>query len=146
MRTVADREGRRFLLVKRSHESSLVRDPRTGEERYLPTTALEPVAGASVLETAAAGLSVPDPAEGPLSNVSDPRGLGLLVLLFDRGPTPVRTLLGRTDLCESDLHGLVGDLRAAGLLAPTDVAGERGYALTDRAAAAIGRHRDDAAD
>ena len=144
MRTVADREGRRFLLVKRSHESSLVRDPRTGEERYLPTASLEPVAGASVLETAAAG--IPDPAEGPLATVSDPRGLGLLVLLFDRGPTPVRALLGRTDLCESDLHGLVGDLRAAGLLEPTDVGGERGYALTERATASISQQRDDAVD
>ena len=35
MRTV-DHDGDRYLLVKRSDESSLVRDPETGEERHLP--------------------------------------------------------------------------------------------------------------
>ena len=140
MRTVADPTGRRYLLVKRSRESSLVRDPLTGEERYLPTDDLETVAGASVLETAAAGL--PEIADGPLAAVSDARGLGLLVLLADRGPTPVRELLGGTDLCESDVHGIVGDLRAAGLLERATVAGEGGYRTTPEAESALSRVRD----
>ena len=40
MRIVRDEEGDRYLLVKRSAESRLVRDPETGAERYLPTADL----------------------------------------------------------------------------------------------------------
>jgi len=36
VRTV-EHDGDRYLLVKRSGESSLVRDPETGTERYLDT-------------------------------------------------------------------------------------------------------------
>jgi DNA-binding MarR family transcriptional regulator len=57
--------------------------------------------------------------------------LGLLVDLDERGPLAVRDLLGDTELCESDLHGLVGELRAAGLVAETEVDGDRCYRLTD---------------
>ena len=53
MQTVEDTNEKRYLLLKRSGESSLVRDPGTGEERYVENSALSPVAGASPLETAA---------------------------------------------------------------------------------------------
>ncbi|MDX1745155.1 MAG: hypothetical protein R3324_04395 [Halobacteriales archaeon] len=139
MQVVADRDGHRYVLLKRSRESSLVRDPQTGHERYLPTDHLDPVAGASVLTTVASAL--PPVHEGPLATVATERAMGLLVLLVDRGPISVRDLLGATDLCESDLHGIVGDLQAAGLLSATDVAGERGYRATDRATNAIGELR-----
>jgi len=38
MQTVVDAEGTHFLLVKRSSDASLVRDPETGTEQYLDTT------------------------------------------------------------------------------------------------------------
>lgn len=126
MRTV-EHEGRRYLLVKQSADSSLVRDPTTGEERYLPTDELS-VTGESPLEVAAA--SVPEAPRRVLTAVRDERSLGILVELEERGPLSVREVLGAYDLCESDLHGVVGELRAAGLVTETEVDGERGYGTT----------------
>jgi hypothetical protein len=135
MRTVRDESGRHYVLLKESAESSLVRDPATGERCYVDNAALEPVAGVSPL--VAAGEAAPAAARELLESVHDERTLGLLVELDARGPLAVRELLGSYDLCESDLHGLAAELRAAGLLAETDVAGERGYELTPTAAAAL---------
>jgi hypothetical protein len=137
---VEDADGRRYLLVKRSGESSLVRDPATGEECYRPNDALTPVE-ASGLELAAE--AVPAPARRVLTAVHDDRGLGLLLALDARGPTGVRTLLDWTDLCESDLHGLLAEFRAAGLVDKADVAGERGYRVTDLASEALTHLRDE---
>ena len=77
-----------------------------------------------------------DGASAALTRVPDERALGLLVELDARGPLSVRALLDY-DLCESDLHGLVAELRAAGLVEEADVAGERGYDLTATAAEAL---------
>lgn len=129
MRTV-EHDGDRYLLVKRSGESSLVRDPETGEERYLPNGELT-VTGDSPLELAAH--SVPEASRRILTAVHSEQALGLLAELDERGPLSVREVLGSYDLCESDLHGLFGELRAAGLVTEADVAGERGYRLTDLA-------------
>ena len=129
VRTVEDEDGTRFLLVKRSGESSLVRDPVTGEERYVPNGELSPVEGESPLETAAR--AVPEPTRRVLRAAHSDRALGLLLELDERGPVPVRGLMGVYDLCESDLHGLLAEFTAAGLLTETRVVGERGYELTD---------------
>lgn len=127
MRTV-DHDGDRYLLVKQSGASSLVRDPETGEEQYLPTDDLTATAESPL---AVAARRVPESARRVLTAVHSERALGLLVELDARGPLSVRALLGGTDLCESDLHGLVGELTAAGLLEETEVDGERGYRLTE---------------
>ncbi|MUV88298.1 hypothetical protein GJ631_17490 [Natronomonas sp. CBA1123] len=129
MRTV-EHGGDRYLLVKQSGESSLVYDPETGEERYLPNEELT-VTGDSPLELAAE--AVPEASRRILTAVHSEQALGLLVELDERGPMSVREVLGAYDLCESDLHGLFGELRAAGLVTEADVAGERGYRLTDLA-------------
>ena len=139
MRTVRDDEGRRYLLVKRSSESSLVRDPDTGEERYVPNADLTVDAEASALSTAAE--AVPDPVRRVLTATPNDRALGLLVELADRGPTGVRTLLDAYDLCESDLHGLLAEFRAAGLIDEARVAGERGYEATETTRDAVARLR-----
>jgi hypothetical protein len=139
MRTVRDDEGRRYLLVKRSSESSLVRDPDTGEERYVPNADLTVDAEASALSTAAE--AVPDPVRRVLTATPNDRALGLLVELVDRGPTGVRTLLDAYDLCESDLHGLLAEFRAAGLIDEARVAGERGYEATEATRDAVARLR-----
>ena len=140
MRTVRDESGRRFLLLKESGESSLVRDPETGDEQYLPNDRLEPVEGSSPLATAAG--SVPGPVRRLLTAVRDEQALGLFVELHDRGPLAVRDVLDAYDLCESDLHGVVGELRAAGLVETADVAGQRGYAVTADGEAALAALRD----
>lgn len=137
MRTV-EHGGDRYLLVKRSADASLVRDPRTGEERYLPTDELS-VTGESPLATAAA--AVPSAIRPLLTGVHSEEALGLIVLLEDRGPLAARELLAVAETCESDLHGLVGELRAAGLLEARTVDGQRGYATTDVASEALERLR-----
>jgi hypothetical protein len=140
MRTVRHADGNRYLLLKESAESSLVRDPATGEERHVPNAELEPVDGESPLATAAE--SVDDAALRLVTAVPDRRGLGLLVELDARGPLGVHVLLDSYDLCESDLHGLLAEFRAAGLVEATDVGGRRGYGLTDDGHDALDRLRD----
>jgi hypothetical protein len=144
MRTVRDGEGDRYLLVKRSAESSLVRDPATGAERYLPTADLTVEDAASPLSTAAD--AVPEAVRRVLTATPDDRALGLLVELADRGPLAARTLLDAYDLCESDLHGLLAEFRAAGLVAEARVAGERGYDATDRTRKAVAGLRESPVD
>lgn len=141
MQTVEDDAGKRYLLLKRSGESSLVRDPETGAERYLPNADLDPVDDAAALVVASEG--VPASVRRVLTAVRDERSLGLLLELVDRGPLPVRTLLSAYDLCESDLHGTLTEFRAAGLVAEADAAGERGYDATDLAVDAAARLRPD---
>jgi hypothetical protein len=131
MRTVRDDAGDRFLLVKESGDSCKVRNPETGEETHRKRDNLEPVSGESPLSTAAR--AVPEPARRILTAAPDDRALGLLVDLRERGPHSVRYLLDATDLCESDLLGLLTEFRAAGLVEETTVMGERGYATTDAA-------------
>ncbi|WP_114576192.1 hypothetical protein [Saliphagus sp. LR7] len=143
MKTVRDAEGTRYLLRKRSTESSLVYDPETGEERYLPNDRLEEEEGSgSPLETAAAGV---DPAVRTLlSAVHDDETLGLVIALADRGPIAVRQLLDGYGLCESDLHGRLAELVAAGLVEEATVAGERGYRATGDCRVALEIVRPDA--
>ncbi len=131
MQTVRDSEGTRYVLLKESGESSLVRDPHTGERRHLPNADLEPVAGEAPLDTAAR--AVPGPVRRVVTAVRDERALGLLLELDARGAASVRALLAETALCESDLHGVLAEFRAAGLVAETRVAGDRGYETTEAA-------------
>ena len=140
MRTV-DHDGDRYLLVKQSGESSLVRDPETGEERYLPNDELV-ATGDSPLAVAAR--AVPEAARTVLTAVHSERALGALLELDERGPLSVREILGSYDLCESDVHGTFAELRAAGLVEEVDVAGERGYAATELAREGLEALRDDA--
>ncbi|SEW02898.1 DUF7346 family protein [Halobacterium jilantaiense] len=129
MRTVVDGDDRRWVLLKQSSESSRVRDPETGEETFRPNDDLEPAGGESPFEALAR--AVPGPARRILRACHEDWQVGLLVSLADDGPRPVRALLGESAACESDFLGAVTELRAAGLLAETTVAGERAYELTD---------------
>ena len=135
MRTVETDEGKRYLLVKESSDASLVRDPDTGEERYVDAARLGEPAGASPLSVAASGVA--EPVRRLVTAVHDDQSLGLVMELADRGPVPVVDLLGAYDLCESDFHGLLTELRAAGLVREQEAAGERGYDATPLARAAV---------
>lgn len=141
MRTVRDSDGRHYLLITSSGESSRVRDPASGAEQYLPNEDLEPVEGTAPLIAAAAG--VPDSVRRVLTAVHNEQALGLLVEVVDRGPLSVLELLSEYELCESDLHGLLAEFRAAGLLTEADVAGERGYEATETAREAVAHLRSD---
>jgi len=135
MRTVRDESGEEHLLVERSAESSLVRDPATGECRYVDNDRLSAVEGRPALAAAVEG--VPSALRRTVIAVRDDRSLGLLVEVVDRGPVSVRTLLEDYDLCESDLHGLLAEFRAAGLIREADAPEGRGYRPTEAGAAAV---------
>lgn len=139
MRTVETDDGRRYLLVKESSDAWLVRDPTTGEERYLPVEQLSDVSGDAPLVAAAGG--VPEAVRRVVTAAHDDQSLGLLVELVDRGPVPVVDLLGAYDLCESDFLGLLSEFRAAGLVREARVHGERGYDATAVTREAVARLR-----
>ncbi len=135
MQTVVDAEGTHYLLVKRSSDASLVRDPETGSEQYINSDQLSVVDGESPLVTAASAI---DPAvRRLLSAAHDDRSLGLIIELVDRGPCSTLALLEGYGLCESDLHGLLGEFRAAGLAKEATAQGRRGYDATDLARQAV---------
>lgn len=138
MQTVVDESGKRYILLKESGESSRVRDPETGEERYIANARLDPGGGESPLATAAR--AVPGSSRRVLSAVRDDHSLGLLFEIDARSPVRVRGLL-EYDLCESDLHGLLAEFQAAGLVEETKVDGERGYRTTDEASEGLQRLR-----
>ncbi len=135
MRTVRDADGTTYLLVKRSDESSRVRNPETGAERYVANADLEVLTGESPLETAAVG--VPESVRRIIGAVHDDRTLGLLVVIVDEGPLSVLELMDGVDMCESDLHGRLAEFRAAGLIREVDVDGRRGYEATETAEEAV---------
>lgn len=135
MKTVRDDDGKRYLLVKQSSDASLVRDPDTGNACYVRNDRLESIDGESPLEVAAAGVDAP--IRRLVTAVHDDRTLGLLLTLADRGPTRVRELLETDGLCESDLHGTLAELTAAGVVEETTVDGERGYRVSDESQTAL---------
>jgi hypothetical protein len=142
MRTVETDEGERFLLVEASSDESLVRDPATGEERYVDADRLSETEGTPPLAAAAEG--VPAPVRRLLTAIHDDRSLGLVLELVDRGPIAVVDLLDTSELCESDFHGLLTELRAAGLVTDVRVGGEAGYDATDAAREAVDVLREQA--
>lgn len=134
MRTVRTTDGTTYLLLKESSDSSLVRDPRTGREEFLPNADLEPVDEPPLVTAARA---IPDPVRALITATHSERTLGLLVDLHQRGPQSARGLLETHDLCESDLLGAITEFRAAGIVEEVDVAGDRGYGVTEDGRAAI---------
>ncbi|ELZ13720.1 hypothetical protein C479_02706 [Halovivax asiaticus JCM 14624] len=135
MRPVRADDGTHYLLVKRSDEASLVRDPVTGNECYVRNDRLEAADETSALETAAR--AVPAPVRRLVRAVHDDRSLGLVVTLADRGPLTVRTLVDETTYCESDLAGVLASLTAADVITDTDVAGEPAYDVPTETADAL---------
>lgn len=144
MKTVRDDDGTHYLLLKRSGEASLVRDPETGNECYVGNDRLEDAEDISPLETSAR--AIPEPIRAIVRAVQDDRSLGLLVELADRGPLRVRTLISGTAYCESDLSGLLATLTAAGVITEVEVDGERGYELSEECAPALAQLRESTAE
>jgi hypothetical protein len=132
MDTVRTADGTRYLLLKRSSDASLVRDPTTGDEQYIENERLEHIARAP-LETVTR--TVPESVRRILSAVSNDRALGLLIVIDRQGPIAVSDIMERSDLCESDVNGLLSEFRAAGLVEqePMSVIDVPGYATTELA-------------
>jgi hypothetical protein len=140
MRTARGPDGRRYVVLKESSESSRVRDVETGEERFVPNDDLDAAGGESPLDALARG--IPEPARRVMGACHEDWQVGVLVDLADRGPLAAREMLGAYDTCESDLLGAVTEFRAAGLVEEATVGGERGYALTEDGAAGVAALRD----
>ena len=143
MRTVETPDGERHLLLSTTDGSARLRDPATGEEWTVDADSVEPTSDGA--PSVAAG-GIPEPVRAVVTAAHNERTLGVLVLLVDDGPTAVVDLLAHSGLCESDFNGLFAELRAAGLVEESRVAGERGYAATETAEEAIAllRGADDA--
>ncbi|MFC6961800.1 DUF7346 family protein [Halocatena marina] len=134
MRTVRTDDGCRYLLIKRSSGSSLVRDPETGDERYIENEKLE-CTGVSSLETAAQAIAAP--VRRIIRVASSDHALGVLIILDRRGPMAAVDLMECSDLCESDLNGLLTELRAAELIETVSIGGVPGYKTTEQASEGI---------
>lgn len=111
MRLVEDRDGRRFALVKRSGSSSLLLDLETGQRTYRENLQLTAVDG-----------------DGPLDRGADEEIAGLIDILED-GPVPIREVIDRTTVCESDLYAIRRELEVADVLTEVEVDGERCWVL-----------------
>jgi hypothetical protein len=136
---VRDGDGNRLLLRKESGDSALVYDPESGEEYHVERSTISPIESPPLEATAEAAIR--NDVRRLVLAIPNQRALGLLVTLADRGPLTVRTLLAETTVCESDISGLLASLTAAGVVEESDVAGERGYAITDSTRRAIGELR-----
>lgn len=79
----------------------------------------------------------------PIDGIHTVDGLGLVTVLVDEGPIPSKQLMDVSSRCESDMHGLIGDLRAGTLLTDCQVAGQRGYRATSKARNLISGFRND---
>lgn len=130
MRIVRDDDGRFSVLVDATGSTCRARSLHDGTERTVPSDELTVVEPADALDVL--GIDA-DERDSLRKMARTDRAIGLLVELNTAGPLSVRTILDRFDICESDLHGLVTELRAAGFLEPATVYGERGYRTTDRA-------------
>ncbi|UPM43780.1 DUF7346 family protein [Halocatena salina] len=139
MRTVRADDGSQYLLRKRGCDAWLVCDPATGEERYIDTDRLELREETPPLE--AFGATVPD-ATGAEIGVRDDRALGLLVVLSHNDPIAAVELVDLTELCESDLNGLLTELRVGGLVATVSEP-VLGYELTPRARSKLSKARSE---
>jgi hypothetical protein len=138
VQVVEDVDGTRLVVLRRASDAWRVRDPATGDERDVDPAAVEAVEEASPLALVARRLD--DDARRLVRAARDDRALGLLVYLDD-APRATRALLDETALCESELHGLLAEFRAGGLVAETRVDGRRGCELTAAGRAALDRLR-----
>lgn len=134
MRLVRDDAESPHLVLNRDGDAWRVRGLTSGTERTLEPEAVDSIEAAHPLDVAADALPTPD--TGPLA-IADDRTFGMAVLLSRAGPQPVHVLLETEGLCESDLHGLMGELGAAGLVSETTVDGQRGYRATETATEAV---------
>lgn len=128
MRTVRVVDGGFYFLEKRSESSSLVREPVTGHKQYIDNERLETVDGDPPL--VAIGATAPEVLRDAIG-IEDDRALGLLLVLDRSEPVPAVELTKSTELCESDLNGLLSVLRLAGLVEP--VSAPAGYRTTEKA-------------
>lgn len=140
MRLVRDQSGRAHVVSARDGDHLDIVDPATGRERTVPATDVDPVVDEPELPVLAAALPT-DPGS-PLDGIGDPRAVGLLGVLEAAGPLPATMLLAFESLCESDLHGIVGELSAAGYVEQTTVDGRSGYRTTAAAERTLAGLRD----
>jgi hypothetical protein len=140
MRVVRDTADRVNVVRSRRADERTILDPATGIERTVPAEDVAPVLDEPELQLIAETL--PELEGSPLASIGDPRALGVLGVLEAAGQLPATMLLAFESICESDLNGIVGELRAAGLVEETTVDGRSGYRTTEAAERALAAVRD----
>ncbi|WP_229115562.1 DUF7346 family protein [Halapricum desulfuricans] len=130
MRLVSD--GETYGILQRTGESACrIRELPEGTVTTRPCSELSPVDPREFAD----GLEIVPGDSGSRDRAE--RALALVLELAVGGPASARQLLDRFDACESELNGTASELRAAGLIEPTTVHGQRGYRTTDAARDAI---------
>jgi len=130
MRLVSD--GEQYCVLQRSNgEVCRVRELCNGTIITRPCSDLTPVSPDEFVEARDVDIDISGPRE------RSERAIALATEFAVAGPTSARVLLDRFDACESDIHGATTELRAAGLIKPTTVHGERGYRATERVSDAL---------
>lgn len=129
MHLCEDENGRRLAVVKRSATSSLVLDLETGDHFYRANETLTPIdnQGTGNADTGSNSM-------GPTDQRAE------LLSILEHDPIPIRTILSRTTLCESDLYAIRRELEVAGVLEEVTINGERAWVL-----ASAGKFDDDSA-
>lgn len=108
-----------YVLHRVMDEDCRVRLLPSGETRVQAAGAFAPGDPDAALRTVENDLTA--------ARVGSNSAVALFIELAVAGPASARELLDRLDVCESDLHGAVSELRAAGVVESTTVYGERGY-------------------
>lgn len=129
MNLVEDADGRRYALLKRSHQASLVLDLASGERSYRPNETLELIDAEPVPD-------VLD--ETTISQSIRSTANELLAVLAHGDAVPIRTVLEATTVCESELVALRGELEAAGLITTESVDDAVALRLTETTQREIG--------
>lgn len=123
-------EGAWVVVLEIESEQCRIGDLLSGESRWIRQEAVAIVDGVPLR---AIGAAVPDAARQMEAAIRSDRELGLVLVVGTVGQVSVRALLDATSACESDLNGLLAELEAGDVLERTDVAGGRGYGLTEQA-------------
>lgn len=129
MRLAIDQDDRWVVILEVESDQSRIRELLSGETRRVLSSTLSVVNDASLRDI---GQVFSDPPQTTDSTLRTDRGWGLVLVVGAASPVGVRSLLGATNECESDLNGLLAELEAGGILERTQVTGERGYELSER--------------
>ena len=117
MQLYEDDDGRRLAVVKRSASSSLVFDLETGDQYYRANETLTPIDDQGNGDRR-------DTSTSPIDQRAE------LLSILEHDPIPVRSIIARTTLCESELYAIRRELEVAGVLEEVTIDGERAWALT----------------
>lgn len=118
------------MLLEIESNQCRIREVTSGESTWVKRSGISITDDVSLRRI---GEAAPATTRDIESAIGTARGWGLVLVVGAASPVSVRALLDTTTECESDLNGLLTELEVGDILERTDVAGERGYQLTETA-------------